>query len=353
MSGSIDPEDGPAALEARAEAGDAGQRLDRFLADRLPELSRTRIKALIEAGSVARDGVAETSPKAAVAPGLYTVDAPPPEPAAPAPEAIPLSVLFEDADLIVLDKPAGMTVHPAPGSPSGTLVNALLHHCAGQLSGVGGVARPGIVHRLDKDTSGVMVAAKSDRAHRALSEMFAAHDLDRRYVAVTKGAPRPLIGRIETRLARDPRDRQKMKAYAIVDSEDEANAPGKWAATEYRALRTFGASSSRPGEAASALIECSLETGRTHQIRVHLASIGAPVIGDPLYGGAPGLRLSGDAPAVVAARAAARGFPRQALHARTLAFAHPVTGEAMLFDTDPPADMAGLIDALSALDGLT
>jgi 23S rRNA-/tRNA-specific pseudouridylate synthase len=205
-------------LTVRLEPGDAGVRLDKALADRTPELSRGRVQALIAQGLVSRDGVALRDASAKAAAGDYALLIPPPEPAEPLPEAIPLQVLYEDADLIVVDKPAGMAAHPAPGTPSGTLVNALMHHCGATLSGIGGVARPGIVHRLDKDTSGVLVAAKSDAAHRGLAELFARHDIDRTYVALTRGAPSPARGVIDGRIARSSHDRKKMAVVRTADA---------------------------------------------------------------------------------------------------------------------------------------
>jgi 23S rRNA pseudouridine1911/1915/1917 synthase len=258
--------------------------------------------------------------------GEYRLLIPPPAPAEPIPQAIPLSVLYEDADLIVVDKPAGMAAHPAPGSETGTLVNALLAHCGASLSGVGGVARPGIVHRLDKDTSGVMVAAKTDAAHAGLSALFATHDIERVYVALTRGAPQPRRGTITTQIGRSPHDRKKM---AVLRSG------GREATTHYAVETTFGPSE-RP---LAARIACTLETGRTHQIRVHLASKGAPVLGDPLYG-------SGPAATGVRAAIAEAGLARQALHAAVLGFRHPVTGAVLRFETPLPADMAALLSLL-------
>ena len=295
-------------------------RLDRALADAAPELSRARIQALMAEGAVRRgaDVVADASARAL--PGRYRIAVPPPTPATPRPEAIPLRVLYEDAHLIVVDKPAGMAAHPAPGSETGTLVSALLAHCGASLSGIGGVARPGIVHRLDKDTSGVMVAAKTDAAHWGLAALFERHDIERVYLALTRGAPRNGAGTVATRIGRSPRDRKKR---AVV------TRGGREAVTHYRTLATFGPAA-RP---LAARLACRLETGRTHQIRVHLAHIGAPCLGDPLYGaGAP-------APAVKAAMAEA-GLARQALHAAVLGFVHPVTGELLRFETEPPADFA-------------
>ncbi len=303
-------------------------RVDRVLAERLPELSRARIQALIAAGAVSRDGAPVADASARALAGTYAITVPPPVAAIPAPEAIPLAVLFEDEHLIVVDKPAGMAAHPAPGSQTGTLVNALLAHCGASLSGIGGVARPGIVHRLDKDTSGVMVAAKTDAAHRGLSALFAAHDLDREYVALTRGAPGAIAGKVEGRIGRSPNDRKKM---AVL------RAGGREALTRYRVEHTFGPAA----KPLAARLSCRLETGRTHQIRVHLASIGAPVLGDPLYGaGAPA--------APVKAAIAEAGLTRQALHAALLGFRHPVTGQALSFRTPPPADMARLETALAA-----
>ena len=302
-------------------ADDAG-RIDKVLAEKLPELSRARLQALIANGKVSREGAPVSDPSARAQAGDYRVEVPPPAPAEPQPEAIPLTVLFEDTHLIVIDKPVGMAMHPAPGSESGTLVNALLHHCGESLSGIGGVARPGIVHRIDKETSGVVVAAKSDAAHQGLSKMFAAHDMERVYVALTRGAPHPPRGTIEGAIARSTSDRKKM---AIVKSG------GRHAITHYAVERAFG-----PQEKPlAARVACRLETGRTHQIRVHLASRGTPCLGDPTYGSGPPA-----APVRDAMREA--GLARQALHAAVLGFRHPVTGEALRFESPLPSDMAGL-----------
>lgn len=321
-----DTDDG---LVLLAQIDRGGERLDKALAGALPQLSRARIQALIAAGAVRRDGAPVTNGSSKALAGAYEVILPPPEPAEPEPEAIALNILFEDADLIVVDKPAGMPAHPSHGHARGTLVNALLHHCAGSLSGVGGVARPGIVHRLDKDTSGVMVAAKSDAAHAGLSALFAAHDIERRYRAVTRGAPHPSKDRIETRIGRSSSDRKKM---AVLRSG------GREAVTDYRVLRPFGPAA-RP---VAAEVECMLHTGRTHQIRVHMASRGAPLLGDPVYGS------GGVAPAARAAMAQA-GLDRQALHAAVLGFVHPITGQPLRFETDPPEDIQALIRALEEL----
>jgi 23S rRNA pseudouridine1911/1915/1917 synthase len=307
----------------------AGVRLDRTLAALLPEFSRARLQALIAEGRVSRGGAAVTDASAKAASGDYRLEIPRPEPAEPEPEAIPLTVLFEDEHLVVIDKPAGMAMHPAPGSERGTLVNALLHHCGAGLSGIGGVARPGIVHRIDKETSGVVVAAKSDAAHQGLAALFAAHDIDRMYVALTRGSLLPPKGSIEGAIARSPHDRKKM---ALV------KAGGRHAVTHYAVERIFG-----PAEKPlAARVACRLETGRTHQIRVHLASRGAPCLGDPVYG-------SGSPAGPVRAAIEAAGLSRQALHAALLGFRHPVTGETVRCESPLPADMADLERRLSEL----
>ena len=309
-------------------AEDVG-RLDKVLAERLPELSRGRIQALMADGLVRRDGAPVSDPSGKARPGAYRISIPAPVAAEPEPEAIALSVIYEDADLIVVDKPAGMAVHPAPGSERGTLVNALLHHCGDSLSGIGGVARPGIVHRIDKDTSGILVAAKSDAAHQGLSKLFAGHDIERVYVALVRGAPHPGRGTIETRLGRSTHDRKKM---AVLKSG------GREAITHYRTERVFG-----PQEKPlAARISCRLETGRTHQIRVHLASKGSPCLGDPVYG-------SGSPAGPVREAMLQAGLRRQALHAAVLGFVHPISGKGLRFESPLPDDMATLEAKLSTL----
>lgn len=307
----------------------SGQRLDKALSPLFPDLSRARLQALISEGRLSLDGqpVFDASRKAKA--GTYVLLVPPPIPADPEPEAIPLVVLYEDAHLIVVDKPAGMAAHPAPGSLTGTLVNALLHHCGDSLSGVGGVARPGIVHRLDKDTSGVMVAAKSDAAHKGLSALFATHDIDRLYIALTRGAPSPPSATIVTQLGRSPGDRKKM---AVLRSG------GREAITHYRVDAAFGPQD----KPLAARVACRLETGRTHQIRVHMASKGSPCLGDPTYG-------AGQPATAVREAIQAAGLKRQALHAALLGFVHPITGETLRFETPLPADMAALQQRLEAL----
>ncbi len=309
--------------------GVTGARLDRALADALPRFSRARLQALIAQGAVSRDGAVLDDASAKAPPGLYRIEVPAATSPVPQGEDVDLTVLFEDEHLIVIDKPAGMSAHPAPGSETGTLVNALIHHCGVSLSGIGGVARPGIVHRLDKGTSGVMVAAKSDAAHRGLSTLFAAHDLERVYIALTRGAPKPAQGTVTTRLGRSTADRKKMAVIA---------SGGREAVTHYRTEASFGPQD----KPLAARVSCRLETGRTHQIRVHLTHKGAPCLGDPTYGsGAPAL--------VVRDAIAESGLRRQALHAAVLGFRHPMTGADLRFETSPPADMRALEEILKAL----
>ena len=312
---------------------EAGHRLDKWLAARLPDLSRTRLRALIEDGRVTAGAQTIADPSYRVKPGqALRVAVPPDAPAEPQPQAIALAVVYEDDDLIVLDKPAGLVVHPAPGSPDGTLVNALLAHCGESLSGIGGVRRPGIVHRLDKDTSGLMVAAKSEAAHHGLAAQFAAHTLERAYRAVLWGRPEPREGEIEGNIGRNPHDRKSMAVVA---------GGGKPALTRYRVLQTFAGG-------ALSLVECRLATGRTHQIRVHMSSRGHPLVGDALYGhGRPrrthAARLDPEARATLAA------FPRQALHAYLLGFQHPTKGVALRFESLLPSDIRRLLDFLERL----
>jgi len=311
----------------------AGQRADRFLADAIGSLSRSRVKALIAEGRATRDGQPLGGASEPVRAGArYALLVPPAAPALPLPENIPLAVLHEDADLIVLDKPAGLVVHPAPGNQEGTLVNALLAHAGEDLPGIGGERRPGIVHRLDKDTSGVMVVAKTERAHRALSAAFAERDLDREYLALAWGLPEPPAGEIEAPIGRHPADRKRMAVLAGADAERR----GKPAFTRYRTERAWGGT-------ACALLRCRLLTGRTHQIRVHLAHAGHPIVGDPVY-----LRRAPAAARLLPEpeRSALLSFPRQALHAATLGFRHPVSGEALHFSAPPPPDLAALLTLL-------
>lgn len=295
-------------------------RADKALAEAC-DLSRERVKALMTEGKVEIDGRPATNASAKVQAGLsFSIHLPPPTDPQACPQDIPIVVVYEDEHLIVVDKPAGMVVHPAAGNPDGTLVNALLHHCRGQLSGIGGVARPGIVHRIDKDTSGLLVVAKTDAAHEGLAQQFADHSLERAYLAVCGGHPRPPSGTVNARIGRSDRDRKKM---AILPSDSRR---GKHAVTHYRTLKRLYH---------CALVECRLETGRTHQVRVHLASIGHPLVGDPVYGrDPPPLR-----PILKSL-----GFHRQALHAARLGFVHPVTGNRLSFSSEIPGDMRELID---------
>jgi len=312
---------GESIITATIAAAAAGQRLDRALAAAVPTLSRERLKALISSGQVTGPAGLVRDPAAKALAGAYEVTVPEPTPAHNEAQDIALDIVFEDDHLLVVDKPAGMVVHPAAGNFDGTMVNALLHHCAGRLSGIGGVARPGIVHRIDKGTSGLLVVAKTDRAHEGLAAQFARHSIDRRYLAIVAGRPNPPSGTIDAPLARSSANRQKM---AIVEGDR-----GKRAVTHYRMLRPLGD---------SALVECRLETGRTHQVRVHMTSIGHPLLGDPAYG---------------RTRSALRellkrlNFERQALHAAELGFIHPVTSEPLSFKSDVPSDMQQLLSALA------
>lgn len=326
----------------------AGTRLDKWLSEAAEGLTRSRVKALIEDGALSRNGAVFTDVSWKVRDGeVYALTIPPALPAEPAAEAIALDIQYEDDDLIVVNKPAGLVVHPAAGARTGTLVNALIAHCGASLSGVGGVARPGIVHRLDKDTSGLIVIAKHDAAHLKLSGAFSVHDIERVYDAIAVGAPRPAVGTIDAPLARSGGDRKKMAVVA----EDNDRPDQRRAVTHYRIAETFGRGRARlAGDALASLIECRLETGRTHQIRVHLSHIGHPLIGDPVYGRGPG--LSGLRPGDAAADhaiAVLADFRRQALHARVLGFQHPVTGEALRFEASPPADFSRLLKALRDL----
>ena len=315
-------------VERTVEADAAGVRLDAWLAAAVPDLSRSRAKALILAGHVSVGGATIVEPKRPVKPGeVVAVGLPPPEPAEPAGEEIPLDVVYEDDDLIVIDKPPGLVVHPAAGNHAGTLVNALIAHCGASLSGIGGVMRPGIVHRLDKDTSGVMVVAKNDRTHTALSKLFAAHDLERIYQVLVWGAPKAAQGRIEAAIGRHPVDRKRMTVR---------RAGGRSATTDYWVEKRFGP----PLEPLVSLVRARLGTGRTHQVRVHMAHLGCPVVGDPVYG-----RKSRNAKAPTALRE----FPRQALHAAVLAFRHPITGQNLKFATELPQDFSKLVASLNSV----
>ncbi|WP_294535207.1 RluA family pseudouridine synthase [uncultured Rhodoblastus sp.] len=331
-------------IEIQVEEAGVGQRLDQFLTAQ-PEiaaenLSRTRIQALIEAGQVLLDGAPAAQTKTRLRAGQrIVVDVPDAAPAQPKGETIPLNIVFEDDFLVVLDKPAGLVVHPGAGHETGTLVNALIAHCGDSLSGIGGVKRPGIVHRLDKDTSGLLVVAKTDAAHQGLSKLFADHgrklSLTREYLALVWGAPDRAAGTIDAPLGRHNIQREKM---AVVPQER-----GREAITHWRLLESFGAD--RDKKPVASLIACQLETGRTHQIRVHFAHKGHPLLGDRVYGG--GFKTkTGQLPQ--AAQDALKALNRQALHARALGFDHPATGEELLFESEPSADFARLVEALRA-----
>ncbi len=310
---------GVSIVEASITPATDGWRLDRALAEVLPDMSRERLKTLIAAGQVTLNGREwRDSAKKAAAGQVFAIVIPPPTPLHNEAQDIPLVVAYEDDDLIVIDKPAGLVVHPAAGNFDGTLVNALLHHCAGNLSGIGGVARPGIVHRIDKDTSGLMIAAKTDRAHEGLAKQFHDHSIDRRYKAIVGGVPRPPSGTVNAPLARSPQNRKKI---AIVEG-------GKRAVTHFSTITALRG---------AALIECRLETGRTHQVRVHMASIGHALLGDPVYGRTKQAQKS---------LLETLGFRRQALHAAHLGFIHPVKSIALAFESEMPADMQELFTQL-------
>jgi len=312
---------GHTTVEIALDASHVGWRLDRALAAALPSLSRERLKVLTKAGALTRDGKAVRDPAVKVkGDERYTLALPDPEPDHNEPQEIPLPIVYEDEHLLVVDKPAGLVVHPAAGNRDGTLVNALLHHCGGSLSGIGGVARPGIVHRIDKDTSGLLVVAKHDKAHEGLAKQFAAHSIDRRYLAIVSGVPRQAEGTVDASLARS---RQNRKKIAIVHP-----GKGKRAVTHWKRLEILND---------AALVECRLETGRTHQVRVHMASIGHPLVGDPVYGRGKSIHRK---------LLNQLDFGRQALHAAHLGFIHPVTKGRLSFDSALPSDMQELFTAL-------
>ena len=312
---------GSQTIDIRLQPAHAGWRLDRALAAAVPTLSRERLKTLIRTGAVESAGKPLRDPATKVrGDESLRVAVPAPLPAHNEPQDIPLNVVFEDEHLLVVNKPAGLVVHPAAGNLDGTLVNALLHHCGGSLSGIGGVARPGIVHRIDKDTSGLLVVAKTDVAHEGLAKQFAAHSIDRRYLAIVSGVPRMSEGKIDAPLARSATNRKKI---AIVEGNR-----GKPAVTHWRRLNVLKD---------SALVECRLETGRTHQVRVHMASIGHPLLGDPVYG------RSGKTHGKLLKELQ---FHRQALHAAELGFTHPVTKHRLSFSSAMPPDMQELFNAL-------
>jgi 23S rRNA pseudouridine1911/1915/1917 synthase len=306
-------------IDIRLEPAQAGWRLDRALAAAVPTLSRERLKALIRSGALAEGKVRDPAIK--VKGGeTFTLAVPAPEPAHNEAQDIPLTIAFEDEHLLVVDKPAGLVVHPAAGNRDGTLVNALLHHCGGSLSGIGGVARPGIVHRIDKDTSGLLVVAKTDVAHEGLARQFAAHSIDRRYLAIVNAVPKTASGTVDAPLARSSANRKKI---TIVEE-----GRGKRAVTHWKRLNALKD---------AALVECRLETGRTHQVRVHMASIGHSLLGDPVYGRGKSVHRQ---------LLNQLDFHRQALHAAGLGFTHPVTKARLSFESPLPSDMQELFTAL-------
>jgi len=299
----------------------AGWRLDRALAALLPTYSRERLKALISSGQVTSSGQLSRDPSAKAKEGTsFSISVPTPAVAHNEAQDIPIEIVFEDDHLLVVDKPAGMVVHPAAGNYDGTMVNALLHHCHGRLSGIGGVARPGIVHRIDKDTSGLLVVAKTDPAHEGLAAQFAKHSIERRYAAIVAGLPKTGSGTVDANLARSSTDRKKIAIVSV--------GRGKRAVTHWRLVETLKQ---------AALMECQLETGRTHQVRVHMASIGHPLLGDPVYG-----RSRSEHREVLKRLE----FNRQALHAARLGFIHPITGGTLTFDSPIPSDMQQLLSYL-------
>ena len=306
-------------IDIRLEPAQAGWRLDRALAVAVPTLSRERLKALIRSGALSEGKVRDPATKVKGGES-FTLAVPEPKAAHNEPQDIPLTIVFEDEHLLVVDKPAGLVVHPAAGNYDGTLVNALLHHCGGSLSGIGGVARPGIVHRIDKDTSGLLVVAKTDVAHAGLAKQFAAHSIDRRYLAIVSGVPKAAAGTVDAPLARSAANRKKI---AIVE-----DGRGKRAVTHWKRLQVLKD---------AALVECRLETGRTHQVRVHMASIGHPLLGDPVYGRGKSVHRQ---------LLNQLDFDRQALHAAGLGFVHPVTKALLSFESALPSDMQELFTAL-------
>ena len=313
---------GTTIIEIALDASQAGWRLDRALAVQIPTLSRDRLKVLTKAGALTRNATPVRDPAIKVkGDERFSLAIPEPEPAHNEAQEIPLPILYEDEHLLVVDKPAGLVVHPAAGNRDGTMVNALLHHCGGSLSGIGGVARPGIVHRIDKDTSGLLVVAKHDRAHEGLAKQFADHSIDRRYLAIVSDVPRQAQGTVDAPLARSSQNRKKI---AIV-----GEGRGKRAVTHWRRLEILKD---------AALVECRLETGRTHQVRVHMASLGHPLVGDPVYGRTRkahrGLLKS-------------LGFHRQALHAAQLGFVHPVSKENLNIQSPLPSDIQELFGTLT------
>ncbi|MFD0986561.1 RluA family pseudouridine synthase [Methyloligella solikamskensis] len=331
----------PKTMEAEAEAADENDRLDRFLASRIADLSRTRVQDLIRQGQLSRGGETIRDPKYRVKQGeRFELTLPPPEPSGLRAQEIELDIVYEDDQLLVIDKPAGLVVHPGAGNQDGTLVNALLAHCGSELSGIGGVARPGIVHRLDKETSGLLVVAKTDVAHRSLAAQFADHgktgDMERGYLAIVWGSPSKPAGTVAAPIGRHPTHRTKM-AVVKPDRPDAREA-----VTHYRVVERYTLPDETSGAPFASLVECTLATGRTHQVRLHMAHLGTPLLGDPLYGQGfkSKIRTLPNRLADVAG-----GLHRQALHAAHLAFRHPTTDQYLAFDSKLPADLDKLITA--------
>ena len=327
---------------------DGGTRADKWLAGHDHGLTRSRLQSLMREGKIMRNDVPALDPSTKLNAGdVIVITLPEITTLGVAPEPMKLDIPYEDAHLIVINKPSGLVVHPGAGNENGTLVNALMAHCGDSLSGIGGVARPGIVHRIDKDTSGLIVVAKHDEAHLGLSKLFAEHDIDRVYHALIVGALRPGVGTVETLIGRNRNDRRKMAVIAETETRPDARV----AITHYKTLARYGSGRAKlAGDAVAALIECRLETGRTHQIRVHMTHLGAPLIGDPVYGRGPG--LAGLKPVDDVARTALnkmKSYRGQALHAHTLGFVHPITGEKLHFQAPLPKDFEKLRSALAAL----
>jgi len=336
-------------LEFTPSEADIGSRIDKWLST-VSGLSRSRVKALISEGSVLAGEKRASSPSdKVISDSIYRLTVPPPSDPTPKAENIDLDVVFEDEDLIVVNKPAGMTVHPAPGSPSGTLVNALLYHAKDSLSGIGGVARPGIVHRIDKDTSGLLVVAKNDKTHQHLSKQFAAHTVQRVYTCFVRGYPRNREGRLQSRIARSPQNRKKQAVVKGTWGDMTTSEKGRHAVTNFKFIEGYGEMPKAAiGTPLASKVECRLETGRTHQIRVHMAHLGCPLLGDPLYGKQKSFNTTKNTQ-ISKLNTFLSDFNRQALHAQSLGFVHPSSREFLEFSSDLPPDLARLETHLSEL----
>lgn len=335
-------------FELIVEEDDNGLRLDKWLSENISELTRSRLQGLIKEGALLRNGNPFTNGSTKIKSGEhFTLTMREAATASIAPQKMALDIHYEDEHLIVINKAAGLVVHPGAGNHDGTLVNALMAHCGDSLSGIGGVVRPGIVHRIDKDTSGLLVIAKHDKAHLGLASLFERHNIERVYHAIIIGSLRPGVGTLETRIGRYKHDRKKMSVIGEAENRPDARD----AVTHYKTLKRFATKRAKlAGDALASLVECKLETGRTHQIRVHMQHLGAPLIGDPVYGRGPG--LSGLKPIddlAIEAIKTLKAFRRQALHAHTLGFIHPITKEALHFKAPPPSDFQSISDALEKL----